>query len=426
MFAIVSCNKNEVVNQPPIQKILSAEFVKTPYTYLQNKYIDATLAYELQKQGKTYRPERFSYEEKFKMINFLDSTRKDDTPDDAKFYQTLESQLTSEINSHPYVQQFVGRFAQKESYDENEMIINTGLGDTDDISKYQILYCYEIGFDVYGKFLQRESLTRGEEWDPYIPYPPNPNGTEIEEEEYDGTKPPIQKAVRYILYTRWGSKIEYMFISNDLDNSIKVGARTAMTTWEQAANNKIKFSEITKNITWNKFLWINGLKYFVRINEEKDPNAGGHSTVGNQPWAKVTLQKQSSSSVCLHELGHCLGLYHEQERPDRDNYITYYPDSVMDGYKNQFTKMTAGSYNYYGSTYDYNSIMHYYSWAFGKLIIDNPLKHKQNLLLGITNHYGLGCCHTAITMKKKDGTFINWNYVLSPTDISVIQQIYNY
>ena len=402
LFALAACNKNEI-NQLPVQKALKIDFIKQPYTYLQTKYIDLTLAYEFKKQGQAYKPDKLSFDQKLELINLLDSTRIDDE-NDIKFYQTLEGQLISEINSHPYLQNFVKRFASK-FYDPNDMIIDMGLGDTDNLSKYLILYCYETGFDVYGKCLERETLTGEEEWNLSLPLPPYPKGMEVEDGE-PSNSPPIQKAVRYTLSTRWGKTIEYMFKSDNVPISIRDSVTKYMKVWAAAANNKIQFKEITKDIGWNQFLWCIGCKYFIRVREEYLAGNDGTSSVGNMPYAFLRLIKYPSQRTCLHELGHTLGLFHEHQRPDRDDYVTYYFNNVKSDQIGNFTKMPAGSYNYYGSTFDFESIMIYYSWAYAK-----------NGYTGKT---------ADATMLKKNGTDFWYNTKLSATDKSVIKQIYNY
>ena len=62
----------------------------------------------------------------------------------------------------------------------------------------------------------------------------------------------------------------------------------------------------------------------------------------------------------LHELGHAMGFWHEQTRPDRDNYVNVLTRNIVLGYHDQFTKYTRGKVDSLGVSYDYDSIMHYH------------------------------------------------------------------
>jgi len=97
-------------------------------------------------------------------------------------------------------------------------------------------------------------------------------------------------------------------------------------------------------------------------------------------------------------LGHVLGLYHEHQRPDRDTYINYHSNNVILGKGCQFTKMTAGSFDYHGSSFDFTSIMLYWSSACAK---------------SGTN-----------TLTKKDGSTWGANENISPIDQTVITLMY--
>jgi hypothetical protein len=66
-------------------------------------------------------------------------------------------------------------------------------------------------------------------------------------------------------------------------------------------------------------------------------------------------------SVHLHEIGHALGLYHEQVRYDRENYIEVFFDNIEPQALHNFFKN-----GYPVGPYDFKSIMHYSKHAFSK------------------------------------------------------------
>lgn len=70
-----------------------------------------------------------------------------------------------------------------------------------------------------------------------------------------------------------------------------------------------------------------------------------------------------TSNIALHELGHALGMMHETARADRDEYVTVHWDNVQEGFAHNFDKHENGKGIDRGP-YDYDSIMHYNSFAF--------------------------------------------------------------
>ena len=69
--------------------------------------------------------------------------------------------------------------------------------------------------------------------------------------------------------------------------------------------------------------------------------------------------------VALHEMCHVLGLFHEHQRPDRDEYVTIYPHNIEPKYLYAFDKFSSEDDSLvYDTPYDLMSIMQYGTYAF--------------------------------------------------------------
>ena len=90
---------------------------------------------------------------------------------------------------------------------------------------------------------------------------------------------------------------------------------------------------------------------------------GGVSRIGKGGgMQEIIYSKGVSPGLMVHELLHALGVYHEQSRPDRDNYVEIIDANIEEKAKHNFNivpGITTGNY-------DYGSIMHYFYNAFGK------------------------------------------------------------
>ncbi|KAK0426861.1 hypothetical protein QR680_009939 [Steinernema hermaphroditum] len=68
--------------------------------------------------------------------------------------------------------------------------------------------------------------------------------------------------------------------------------------------------------------------------------------------------------VIEHEIGHALGLWHEQSRPDAENYVEIQKDFILPSYMGDFQLRGWDEIKTLGVPYDLGSVMHYGSTAF--------------------------------------------------------------
>uniref|UniRef100_A0A7E4W1J7 Metalloendopeptidase n=1 Tax=Panagrellus redivivus TaxID=6233 RepID=A0A7E4W1J7_PANRE len=76
------------------------------------------------------------------------------------------------------------------------------------------------------------------------------------------------------------------------------------------------------------------------------------------------------AGIVAHEVGHALGLHHEQARYDRDDYVRVLFENIDDGMYSAFVKHKPFDMVTHGVGYDYGSIMHYEATAFSRGFFD--------------------------------------------------------
>lgn len=71
------------------------------------------------------------------------------------------------------------------------------------------------------------------------------------------------------------------------------------------------------------------------------------------------------TGIVMHEIGHSMGFYHEQSRPDRDSNVRIIWNNIQRDMRYNFNKFGTDVIDSLGTPYDFSSMMHYGATAFG-------------------------------------------------------------
>ncbi|CAJ0559856.1 unnamed protein product, partial [Mesorhabditis spiculigera] len=166
---------------------------------------------------------------------------------------------------------------------------------------------------------------------------------------------------------RWTTTIAYRF--GDTDGTWQNTIRAALRLYQ--TNTCIRF-------------WENGNAGDFLIFNKGDGCYSGVGKLGGQQ--EISLGSGCETlGIAAHEIGHSLGLYHEQSRPERDTYIRVNFQNIASGYTGSFDKRSPALSQSLGIPYDYGSVMHYainsFSKSFGSDTI-TPLRSQFSYTIG--------------------------------------------
>ncbi|XP_067144831.1 astacin-like metalloprotease toxin 5 [Centruroides vittatus] len=152
------------------------------------------------------------------------------------------------------------------------------------------------------------------------------------------------------LSLRWKGGIVYYTIDHHLKN-IKPLIKQAMNHINNATGGCITFKERKKERDYVRF--IKGLGCYSNLGR-----SGGEQTLSLGSRCEFI-------GTVVHEILHTLGFYHEQNRPDRDDYLIVHWDNIDKGDQFQFKIFDPHVLTIYND-FDLHSIMMYGNYAFSK------------------------------------------------------------
>ena len=159
-------------------------------------------------------------------------------------------------------------------------------------------------------------------------------------------------------------------LSEDLPLMNKLAILQAITLWQQKTN--INFVELTSK---------NRDMYFDYVSFVPASGTTCASFVGKQRGPQIIeLSRRCNAMNTAHEIGHALGLWHEQSRADRDLYVQIVWENIMDDHRYNFEQHLHDGEDY--GEYDYQSIMHYPANAFSKNGLDTIIPLQDGVEIG--------------------------------------------
>ncbi len=158
-------------------------------------------------------------------------------------------------------------------------------------------------------------------------------------------------------------------------------------------NNNVPAAIAAANAQLAPFMqWVprSGQGDYVSFNLSEDENYGScFSSVGRVGGSQnIGGSKICSGGVLVHEMGHAVGLYHEQQRADRTTWLNIDLSNIDPSYVGANYEPPSNQRDIGG--YDYGSIMHYSAFSFVKVFKPSLNTIPAGIPIGARDRYSYG------------------------------------
>ena len=158
-----------------------------------------------------------------------------------------------------------------------------------------------------------------------------------------------------------GGKVYYRFDAT-INSDFEAFIRQAISTLEKLIC--VQFIERPNS----------SVRDYITFRSKSDDGCSSHiGYAGGEQIIKIG-PRCSRQHTILHEICHALGLWHEQSRPDRDDYLEILSNNIESGREHNFLKRNTFEVDSQGESYDYASVMHYRLDSFNTVDPLNTLK----------------------------------------------------
>jgi hypothetical protein len=192
---------------------------------------------------------------------------------------------------------------------------------------------------------------------------------------------------------RWPNSTVPFYIEEDQFNSTEIQT-ILLAINEFHTKSCIKFRPYEEND--KNWIFISGsesgkieklLNFFIKCFCE----LGCWSSIGMQDEGGQQLNVNSpkcvKKGVVMHEMLHAVGFAHQQSASNRDEYVNILWENISEGHEHNFNKYNETIVTDFGTSYDYESLMHYSGKAFSKNGKDTMTAKKLTQRLGQRNGF---------------------------------------